>query len=286
MLRKTFLILIVFSLLPVLSFASGSQEESSDDSMDMSKQNTPFDSRLHTPGKLTVATGEPVYPPWMMDDNPESGVGFENGLVYALAEELGFAREDVLWVRQTFDQGITPGDKPYDFNIQQYSISEERRKFVGFSDVYYEPEKAVIALPGSEISTAKSFDDLRKVRWGATIGTVELDYIENIIGVSDVAVYSDNASTFQALLSNQIDATVIGLPTALFVTAVQVPEATVAAILPHDSNDLGFGFVFEKDSPLIDWINTGLNAVISKGIVAELTAEFLIGDDAIPEISE
>ena len=286
MLRKTFLILIVFSLLPFLSFASGSQEESSDDSMDMSKQNTPFDSRLHTPGKLTVATGEPVYPPWMMDDNPESGVGFENGLVYALAEELGFAREDVLWVRQTFDQGITPGDKPYDFNIQQYSISEERRKFVGFSDVYYEPEKAVIALPGSEISTAKSFDDLRKVRWGATIGTVELDYIENIIGVSDVAVYSDNASTFQALLSNQIDATVIGLPTALFVTAVQVPEATVAAILPHDSNDLGFGFVFEKDSPLIDWINTGLNAVISKGIVAELTAEFLIGDDAIPEISE
>lgn len=286
MLRKTFLILIVISLLPVLSFASGSQEESSDDSMEMNKQNTPFDSRLHTPGKLTVATGEPVYSPWMMDDNPESGVGFENGLIYALAEELGFAREDVVWVRQTFDQGIAPGDKPYDFNVQQYSITEERRKFVGFSDVYYEPEKAVVALPGNMISKAKSFDDLRKVRWGATIGTTELDYIENVIGASGVAVYNDQASTFQALLSDQIDATVIGLPTALFVTAVQVPEATVAAILPHDANDLGFGFVFEKESPLIDWINTGLNAVISKGVVAELTSEFLIGDDAIPEISE
>jgi polar amino acid transport system substrate-binding protein len=221
----------------------------------------------------------------MMDDNPGGGEGFENGLVYALAEELGFDRDDVVWVRQTFDQGIAPGPKSYDFNLQQYSITETRREFVDFSVVYYQPEKAVVALPEGGISSARTFADLRDVRWGATIGTTDLDYIENIIGAEDVAVYSDQAGTFQALLGGQIDATVISLPTALFVTAVQVPEATIAAILPPDENDQGFGLVFEKGNPIVDWINEGLEAIIAAGVVADLTSEWLIGDDSIPEIS-
>ncbi len=243
-------------------------------------------SDLYTPGKLTVATGEPVYPPWMMDDNPAGGIGFENGLIYALAEKLGFKKEDVVWVRQTFDQGIAPGKKPYDFNIQQYSVTEARRKFVTFSTVYYKPQKAVVALPKKGVSKARSFKDLRKLRWGATVGTADFDYIETVIGQEDVAVYNDQAATFQALLSDQIDATVISLPTALYVTAVQVPEATIAAVLPHDTKDLGHGLVFEKDNPLVDWINEGLEAIISEGVVDKLAKKYLIGKDSIPEIIE
>ncbi|OQX29614.1 MAG: amino acid ABC transporter substrate-binding protein [Spirochaeta sp. LUC14_002_19_P3] len=273
---------IVMILLAAALFAAGGKDDSSaSPGMEM----TPSDPRLFQPGKLTVATGEPVYPPWMLDDNPAGGEGFENGLVYALAEELGFAREDVIWVRQTFDQGIAPGAKPYDFNIQQYSVKEERREFVDFSMVYYKPEKALVALSDSKVSNATSFADLRKLRWGATIGTVDLDYIETILGVENPAVYNDQSATFQAMLANQIDATLIGLPTALYVTAVQVPEASIAAILPHDPNDLGHGLVFEKGNPLVPWINKGLEAIISKGIIADLTAKYLIGDDTIPEIS-
>ena len=104
--------------------------------------------------------------------------------------------------------------------------------------------------------------------------------------MENVAVYNDQVSTFQALLAGQIDATTIELPTALYVTAVQVPEASIVAILPHDPNDLGFGFIFEKGNPIINWINTGLEAIIAKGVVAELTAKYLIGDESIPEISQ
>ncbi len=284
--RKILLVLFILSLFAVSVFAVGEQEEQPSGSSVTAEENTPNDPRLYQPGKLTIATGEPVYPPWMMDDNPAGGEGFENGLVYALAEELGFAREDVIWVRQTFDQGIVPGKKDYDFILQQYSITEERREFVDFSDVYYSPEKAVVALLKSEILNAKTFADLRKVRWGATIGTSDLAYIENILEVENVAVYNDQVSTFQALLAGQIDATTIELPTALYVTAVQVPEASIVAILPHDPNDLGFGFIFEKGNPIINWINTGLEAIIAKGVVAELTAKYLIGDESIPEISQ
>ena len=280
------ILLVLLTLLLALPLFAGGEPEEPERGSDAALEGTPEDPRLYQPGKLTVATGEPVYPPWMMDDNPAGGEGFENGMIYALAEELGFDREDVIWVHQTFDQGIAPGDKPYDFNIQQYSVTEARREFVDFSIVYYKPEKAVVALPDSNISNARTFADLQDARWGATIGTTDLDYIENIIGADDVAVFNDQVGTFQGLLGGQIDATVISLPTALFATAVQVPEATIAAILPHDPNDQGHGLVFKKGNPIVDWINKGLEAIIADGVIADLTSKYLIGDDSIPEITE
>ena len=289
MTRRILLMLLTASMVVLLLFTGCQKKDAAEPAAakePASLENTPNDPRLYTPGKLTVATGEPAYPPWMMDDDPESGVGFENGMVYALAEELGFAKEDVVWVRQTFDQGIAPGEKPYDFNLQQYTVTEERKEFVDFSMVYYQPEKAVVALPGSGAASATSFEDLRALKWGATIGTADLDYIENMIGVEDVAVFNDQIGTFQALLGGQIDVTCIELPTALFVTAVQVPEATVAAILPHDPKDLGHGLIFEKGNPIVPWINEGLEAIIAKGVIADLTSEYLIGDESIPEISK
>lgn len=281
--RLVFILIICLVAFPLFATGIGEEPEAADDTAMME---TPSDPRLYEPGKLTVATGEPVFPPWMLDDNPEGGEGFESALVYALADELGFDREDVVWIRQTFDQGIAPGPKPYDFNIQQYSITEDRKEFVTFSDVYYQPDKAVVALPDSGISEARSFADLRDVRWGATIGTTDLDYIEEIIGADDVAVFNDQAATFQALLGDQIDATVISVPTAYFATAVQVPEAEISAILPADPNDQGFGFVFEKDNPLVDWINEGLAALKADGTIDELATIWLASAGEIPEIAE
>src|SRR5690606_25698338 len=185
-------------------------------------ERTTNDPRLVTPGKLTVGTGDPVYPPWMLNNDPAGGEGFENGLIYALAEEMGFDRDDVVWVPTTFDQAIAPGPKDFDFNIQQISVTEARAQVVTFSQVYFQPEKAVIALPGSPVEDASSFEDLRNARWGAVIGTTDLAYLENILGVSDAAVYDDQIGVFQAMQAGQVDATLAALPTALFATAVQI----------------------------------------------------------------
>ena len=62
------------------------------------------------PGKLTVATGNPAWEPWVMNDDPESGEGFEAAVIYALAEQMGFAKEDVVWTRTEFDEAFAPGD--------------------------------------------------------------------------------------------------------------------------------------------------------------------------------
>jgi len=250
------------------------------------QERTPQDPRLVTPGKLTVGTGDPVYPPWMLNNDPAGGEGFENGLIYALAEEMGFAREDVVWVQTTFDQAIAPGQKNYDFNIQQISVTEARAEVVTFSQVYFQPDKAVVALPGSPVEGANSFEALRGARWGAAVGTTDLTYLEEVLGVFDVSVYDDQIGVFQAMQANQLDATVVALPTALFLTAVQIPEANIVALLPADKNDRGHGLLFQKDNPLVEWVDEALSAVIARGVVDELKATYLVADPDLPIITE
>lgn len=250
------------------------------------QENTPQDPRLHTPGQLTVATGDPVYPPWMMNNDPASGEGFENALVYALAEEMGFDRDQVVWLGETFEQSIAPGAKAYDFAIQQISVTEARSQIVSFSQVYYQPQKAVIALPGTAAETATSFEDLRGLRWGAVIGTTDNDYLVNVLGITDAAIYNEQVDVFQALQAGQIDATLAALPTALFVTAVQVPDAAIVALLPPDANDNGHGLLFEFGNPLVTWVDEALTALIERGTVDDLVATWLVADPDLPVIAE
>lgn len=252
----------------------------------LAQEKTPQDPRLHTAGKLTVATSDPAYPPWVMNNAPESGEGFESALIYALAKELGFEKDDVVWVRETFDQAIAPGRKNYDFGIQQISVTEARAQIATFSQVYYQPDKALVALPGGPADDASTFDELRKLRWGVALGTTDLTYVENILGVKDAAVYDDQVGVFQALQARQIDATVVAVPTALYVTAVQVPDASIVALLPGDENDLGHGLIFQQDNPIVSWIDEGLMGVIGKGVVDELVHRYLVADPNVKVINE
>jgi len=252
----------------------------------LAQEKTPNDPRLFTPGKLTVSTSEPSYPPWVLDNNPEAGEGFEAALVYALAAELGFKKEDVVWVDVTFDGAIAPGPKAYDFSIQQISVTPERAKVATFSDVYYQSDKAVIALPTSTVASAKSFADLKAARWGVAVGTTDFDYVTHVLGIDNAAVYDDQAGVFQALQGGQIDATVAALPTALYATCCQVPEAKITAILPKDPKDEGLGLLFAYETPIVPWINEGLAALKSKGVIDELAKKYLIADPSIPEITQ
>lgn len=250
------------------------------------QERTVNDPRLVTPGKLTIGTGDPVYPPWMLNNDPAAGQGFENGLIYALAAEMGFAHDDVVWVGNSFDQTIAPGPKNFDFAIQQISVTEARAQVVTFSRVYFQPEKAVIALPDSAVAAATSFDDLRSARWGVTLGTTDSDYLENVLGITNAAVYNQQVDVFLAMQSGQIDATLAALPTALYVTAVQVPDAAITALLPPDVNDRGHGLLFQYENSLVEWVDEALSAVIAAGTVEDLKATYLVADPDLPVIRE
>ena len=165
-------------------------------------------------GTLTIATGEPAFPPWVLDDDPESKQGFEAAVAYAVAEQLGYEDSDVTWVRTTFDSAIAPGPKDFDFNLQQFSISDERKQAVDFSSGYYTVSQVVVSYAGSPIDGATSLAELANARFGAAVGTTSLDAIEEQIQpAASPSVFNDNAAGVAALKNKQIDGFVVDLPT-------------------------------------------------------------------------
>ena len=151
-------------------------------------------------GKLTIGTGNPAYSPWVENDKPESKEGYEAAVAYAIAGEMGYSDANVTWVRTGFDEAIQPGTKNFDFNLQQISITDERKQTVDFSDPYYTTNQAIVALSGSSAEGAATVADLKDVKFGAQAGTTSLDFIKNVIKpASEPFVYDDNAGAKAAL---------------------------------------------------------------------------------------
>ena len=244
---------------------------------------------LKNVGQLTVATGETVFPPWMGAgdddfDDPTTGTGYEGALVFALAEELGLA-DSVEFVRTGFDEVIAPGEKDWDFNIQQYSITEARDEVVDFSDGYYDVEQAIIGAADSPAAGATSVADLKDVRLGAAIGTTSLDYAEEVIAPnSDVQVYDDNAAAKAAFDAGQVDAIVFDLPTAYFVTAVEITDASIIGILPAGDEPDELGMLFEDGNPLVPCVNAALQTLRDDGTLEALEQEWLAAGGDIPTL--
>ncbi len=284
---KMLILFVILGMVLALAACGGDDDETSAEDTASSAggaECTVENLALHEAGKFTVATGDPVFPPWMMDDEPANGEGFESAVIYALADEMGFAAEDVQWVRTAFDEAISPVEKAYDFNIQQYSITEVREEIVDFSIPYYYVQKSLVALEGSAAASAKTFADLEGVRFGATIGTTDLDYIEQEIGAENVAVYNTEADVVSAMIADQIDATVIGLPTAYFMTAVQIDNGVIAGVLPSESDE-GFGMLFTEGSELVTCVNQALQTLTDNGTLDALVEEWLQGSGDIPTIT-
>ena len=236
-----------------------------------------------TEGKLTIGTGEPAYYPWVIDDAPESGEGFEAAVAYAVAEELGFAEDDVVWVRTTFEQAIAPGPKDFDFNLQQFSITEERAEAVDFSSPYYETTQVVITVEGSPAASASSIAELKPLLIGAQTGTTSLDAIEEVIAPDAGAqVFNTNDDAKLALQSGQVDAIVVDLPTAFYLTGVELDGGLIVGQLPGTEGADQFGLVLAKDSPLTEEVTSAVDVLREDGTLAALAEEWLGGDDTAP----
>ncbi|EEE37296.1 extracellular solute-binding protein, family 3 [Rhodobacteraceae bacterium KLH11] len=239
-----------------------------------------------TDGKFTVATGNPAYYPWVLDDAPESGEGFEAAVAYAVAAEMGFAADDVIWVRSSFDEAIQPGAKAFDVNMQQYSITPERDQVVDFSAPYYTAPMAVLVSPGA-IDTAPTLEALKGLQWGAVGSTTAVPKLTSIIQPdSDPLLYGDNADVNAAMTANQIDAALFDLPTALFLSAVMIEGSKVIGQFPADESDNPdqFGMLMEEGNPLKACVDEALAALTESGKLAGIEAKWLQDTTGVPLI--
>ena len=257
--------------------ASGSGGDSTDAAGD--------DEGWVTPGKITIATGEPAYYPWVIDDAPESGEGFEAAVAYAVAEELGFAADDVVWVRTGFEEAIAPGPKDFDVNLQQFSISDERKQSVDFSSPYYETTQVVITTASSPAADASSIADLQGLLIGAQTGTTSFTTIEQVIQPTQGAqAFNTNDDAKLALENGQVDAIVVDLPTGFYIAGAELSDGVIVGQLPNPEGETGdqFGLLLAKDSPLTEKVTAAVDALSDDGTLDALAAEWLGGDDTAP----
>jgi polar amino acid transport system substrate-binding protein len=240
-----------------------------------------------TDGVLTIATGEPAFPPYVVDDDPTNKQGFESAVAWAVASQLGFADADVTWVRTTFDEAIQPGPKSFDFNLQQYSITPEREQTISFSDPYYTSNQAIVGLAGSAAEGATTLADLKSVKFGVQAGTTSLAFVTDVIQPdSEPFVYDDNVGAKAALEANQIDAIVVDLPTAFYISAVEIEGSSVIAQFPASAGGTTdqFGMVFEKDNPLVGCVNQALTALTESGELQAITDKWMSAEMGAPII--
>ncbi|SCF48082.1 amino acid ABC transporter substrate-binding protein, PAAT family [Micromonospora matsumotoense] len=232
--------------------------------------------KTRTPGKLTVATDEPAYEPWFKGNKPDSGEGFEAAVAYAVAGKLGYTPGDVTWTRVKFDTAIAPGPKTFDFDINQFSITEERKQAADFSAPYYLVRQTVIALKSSKIAGKKSVADLKNAKLGAQVGTTSYQAITALIQPTvKPQVYNSNDDAKKALQNGQLDGLVVDLPTAFYITGSELPEATIVGQLPQVGAPEAFGLLLDKDSPLTLCVSKTVGELSGDGTLKQLEQKWL-----------
>jgi polar amino acid transport system substrate-binding protein len=235
----------------------------------------PAHLKTKTKGTLTVATDKPAYPPYFVKDDPTNGKGFESAVAYAVADQLGFKRSDVKWTVEPFNSSYAPGPKDFDFDVNQISITPARAKQVDFSSPYYTANQAVVALPGTSAAKAKSLADLKDASIGVQIGTTSLDAVNDEIQPSvQPKVFNNSTDVVTALKEDQVDAVVVDLPTALYVTAAQVPSAQIVGQFPAPGGDK-WGALLAKGSPLTPCVSKAIDDLRSSGELAKLNRRWI-----------
>lgn len=231
----------------------------------------------HTAGKLTVGTDNPAYEPWFSDDKPSNGKGYESAVAYAVAKQLGFGPGQVVWQTVPFNSAFSPGAKNFDFDINQVSVSEERKKAVDFSPGYYDVRQAVVARKDSPIANARSLADLKKARLGAQVGTTSLDTITDVVRPDRrPAVFQRNDLAVAALKNGQVDGIVVDLPTAFYVTGAQVQDAKVVGQFASAGGPSEqFGLVLDKGSKLTSCVSAAVTQLRADGTLAALEKQWL-----------
>ena len=288
-LRPTRLLPLASAVLVVTAFAACSPEDEAEDKTgDVAAPDecATEDLPLKSDGVLTIGTDSPAYEPWFVDNDPSNGEGFESAVAYAVADELGFSPDQVKWIKVGFNSLFKPGGTNFDFDINQTSISPARDKVVDFSEGYYSAAQAVIALKDNPAASATSLEDLQGLRLGAQTGTTSLTAIREIIQPDEEPlVFEDTNVAKQAMQNGQVDAILADLPTAFYISAVEIPgSALIGQFQPESGKQEQFGIVFEQGNELLPCVNRALQTLKDEGTLADIEQQWLSDVVSVPEL--
>ncbi|MGI5168016.1 ABC transporter substrate-binding protein [Spirillospora sp. CA-253888] len=271
--------------LAIAATACAPQEESTSSSASASPASCAKDQlKLTKPGQLTVATDKPAFEPWFKKNDPSNGEGFESAVAYAVAGKLGFAKDEVKWVTQSFDASYAPGPKNFDFDINQISVTPARQKAVTFSDGYYDVQQGVVAMEGGKFAGAKGLADLKDSRIAVQVGTTALQAVrDQIKPANDPKVFNSQIDAVNALKGKQVDAVVLDLPSAFYVTAAQIENSKIVG--QFASGGAGkeyFGLLLQQGNSLVGCLNKAIGELKSSGELARIQDKWLTSAAGAP----
>jgi polar amino acid transport system substrate-binding protein len=291
--RKALFAALLILVLAVAAAGCGGDDDGAEPTQATSDRCEEDSPDLVSPGRLTIGTDNPAFPPWFEGTKKfdpwdptttPTKKGYEAEVAYGIARELGFTDAEVKWTVVPFNQSFRPGSKKFDFDINQISYKPERAEAVDFSDSYYDVEQAIVGLESNPIAHAKSIADLKEHKLGAVVGTTSLEAInERIQPDQEASVYDTNNDVVSAVKAKQIDGAAVDFPTGLFMAAVQLDGGTVVGRLPAEEGGEYFGVVLEKDSPLTECVNDAISALHEDGTIDRLQQQWLGGSAPVLE---
>jgi polar amino acid transport system substrate-binding protein len=249
---------------------------------------------LISAGTLTIGTDNPAFSPYFtggpghswtgkFNNDPYTGKGFEDAVAYAVAKQMGFSPAKVKWQVTHFNQSYAPGPKGFDFYLAQVSYTKKRAQTVDFSSSYYDVNQAVVALKSDKYAHATSIAALHGAKLGTQLGTTSYGFITDVIKpASQPGAYHSLNDAINALKAHQIDAIVVDLPTAFYMTAVQIPNSTIVGQFPASSGGGHFGLVLSKGSALTPCVDQALTALKANGTLAQIQKTWLSDKASAP----
>jgi polar amino acid transport system substrate-binding protein len=251
---------------------------------------------LVTPGKFTIGTDNPAYPPYFAENadkhvtapweigDPTNGEGFESAVGFAIADRLGFDKADVQWIVVPFANSFAPGPKTFDIDLNQVTYKVERTQTADLTKGYYFGNQALVVLKDSPLAKATTVAELKDGVYGAQVGTTSYDAIASIIAPTKPAlVYDTNDLAIKALGNKTIDGVMVDLPTADFITNVQVENATIVGQFDGGTPEY-FSAVLGKDSTLTPCVDAAIDSLTADGTLDKLASTWLPFQDTVPVI--
>ena len=239
-----------------------------------------------TPGRLTIATGDPAVAPWFSQNRPDNGNGFESAVAYAVADRLGFAAADVSWVRVDAQDVLTGGAEPFDVAIDMFAHSPERKKLVDLSSWYYLDRQAVVTLRTSAYSGVDTLAALRDARLGVLAGsTGQLAAADLIRPTSAPRSFDELDEARRSLWRKEIDGIVVDLPSAFAMVAAKPDGLVVAGQLPRIGVPQQFGLVMAKGSALKPCVKKAVDDLRADGTLLDLEKQWLVRAARVPELT-
>jgi polar amino acid transport system substrate-binding protein len=273
---RKLLLVLVLALLAFAAGCGGDEEEGQPATQPgtETEQGVDLSGILKEPGVLTVGA-EPPAPPFIIPPFPDNPTGFEVDIAEEIGRRLGL---ETKWIEFVWTNLFSPAPKPFDFDINETTITDERDKVVDFSIPYFKADQSLLVHQGTDAESAATLDDVKGLLLGAQEATTGLAYIRDTIKPSQKErVFATTAAANQALLNRTIDAFVIDFPIAAGLVGENPDDLVVVGQFVTNED---WGIVFEEGSQLREHVNRVLQEMIDDGTLKELQEKWLPGAPA------